>query len=285
MKSFRAFEEASELYKYAGLVSLDKRLLAFLDQYAYQGLRDLTKAQAHILDEPVFPFEGLAERYSSLSHEEQKVRTLREILYGDFEKQLDFISEFAQKAAELGFESLVSACMSIFSDVLDKTLKLEPIERKRGVLRNCVMPMLATAHKKCVDKGVNSTTFTTQMLHYLIEDMKKEEISDFGSYVVSAYAEMSQYSIKEGFYDEIYNVGLNGRSLVKDFPDLVRYVIDVLVSALDILKDKTDPDCRMYYAEAREDLELLKSWEHHGHEEISKRVEQELTKYPPIANA
>jgi len=281
IKSFWAFEQVSELYEYSGMQALDKRLLSFLSQYAYQGLKDLTEAQTRILNEPVFPFEGLGQ---TLSKEEQEIRTLNDILYNRFRERLDFISEFAEKAAELGLEMIVSACMSIYSDVLNKTLQLEPIVRRRGVLKTCVMPSLVNAHKKCVDKGDNSTTFTTHMLHYLIERMKKEEIGEFGAYVTSAYAEMSRYSIEKGFYgSEILAWGVNGRFLVKDHPDLIAYVIDVLVGALEILKDKTDPESKEYYVQAWKDLESLKSWERHGHEEVSKRVEQELAKYPPIA--
>jgi hypothetical protein len=175
--------------------------------------------------------------------------------------------------------------MDIFAHVVDRTLRLESIKRRRGVLMSCVMPSLVTTHKRCVDNGVNSTTFTTHMLDYLIEGMKEEDIGELCVYVVSAYAEMSRYSIEKGFYDEIYAWGPNGRFLVKDHPDLVNYAIEVLVSALDILKSKIDPDSRIHYVQARKDLESLKSWEHHGHEEISKRAERELTKYSPIADA
>lgn len=282
MKAFRAFEWTAELIDYAGLRGLDVALLAFMDDYV-RGLEELTKAQMQILDEPVSPFDDLGKSHDKLSEEERDLRAVRGILYRDLNDRFDFVTELAVKAAKHDLLLLVSSCMHIFSEALDKTLSLEPIERKRGVLRTLVMPVLVEAHKKCVQNGANETTFTTGMLQYEIEGMKKEDVPEFGTYVASAYAEMARASIENGFVEEEFHWGVIARSLVKDFPEITKIAISVIVDALAALKGRNDEKSKSWYSLARKDLEGLKTWDNHGHEGIMKIIDEELAKFSPMS--
>jgi hypothetical protein len=284
IKAFRAFEWSSDLFERAGRDGITSALVMFLDYFAYQGLPNLTEAQMKILDEPVHPFEDMVD-FSKLSEEDRHLRSSRDILYDDFRKRLQFVSDFAQEAARTKMTKLTSACMAIFGDVLDRTLSLKAVARKRGVLKTLVMNQIVATHKKCVDYGASETTFTTAMLDLIIMRMDPTELQEFGKYVVSAYAEMGRYSIEKGFYEEVYNWGVNARSFIEKLPDFASIAIDVIVGALRHLKGNDDDEPRAWYKMARRDLEGLKEDKYYGHQSIADVVEQALVEYPPIENA
>jgi hypothetical protein len=112
--------------------------------------------------------------------------------------------------------------------------------------------------------------------------MKKEDVPEFGTYVVSVYAEMVHVSIDGGFYEEELNWGVIGRSVVKEYPEIAKMAIDVIVYALERLKGKTDEKSKSWYYLARSDLDGLKAWENHDHDSIVKRIDTELAKFPAI---
>ena len=281
IKSFRAFEWSSEIYNSAGLKGIDENLVAFLNHYGYQSLIALTKAQMKIVDEPIFLFERSAE--SETAHlEEKHLRSLRSILYTDFRNRLDFISEFARKAAEAELRIIVSTSIAILGEVLDHVLSLEPVERKRGVLTTLVMPSIVKTHENCLALGVNETTFTTGALSGIIENMNRRDIPEFGMYVARSYKEMAISSIRHGFWDEEYNWTLIAYSTVKNFPEIAEVAIDVIVFTLRTLKGSSDEKARWWYSHARQSLEGLRSWENHAHEKIITKIDEELGNFPPV---
>jgi hypothetical protein len=282
VKAFRAIEWTAEVYDYCGKTGLEKRLLTFEDDYCKRGLRTLVVTQSSILDGPIFPFEG-AEQYSKLSEEERHLRADDHILYDFvFRPRLNFVSEIATTASDSKLNSIVDSCMFILSSVLDKTLSLNPIERKKGVLTTLIMPIILKTHKQCVDHGISSTTFTTDMLHYKITNMQKELVPELGIYLASMYAEMGIYSIEKGFVSEAYAWGVNARYLIKDFPEIAEIAIIVLVKTLKFLKGKNDDESRAWYSLTRYSLDGLRKWENHGHTQITKKINRELAKYPAL---
>lgn len=234
-----------------------------------------------ILDEPVSPFEDTAQSFSTSSEEERKLRADRRIIYDLFRELLSFVSDFAEKASRLGLISIVDSCFKILDAVMDKTLTLQPIRRKEGVLDKDVMPIVMETHQKCVDNGINPNPYTTGLLHYKIDDLKGEKVVETGLYLTTAYARMGIYSIQKDFYGEIWEWGMNGRCFVKKSPELAKIVIEVLTFALAFLKSKEDVSSRMFYSEARKELESLKVWDKHGHEDVQKKIDEILNKYPP----
>ena len=93
---------------------------------------------------------------------------------------------------------------------------------------------------------------------------------------------MAHASIEGSFVEEEFNWGVNARSLVKGFPEIAEIVIGVIVDTLLALKGKTDEKSKSWYVLARGDLERLKTWSSHGHEGIVRRIDAELTKFPPL---
>jgi hypothetical protein len=282
IKAFRAFEWTSELYEEAGLAGLERNMSLFVDYYV-RSLESLVGIELTILDETTHPFDVLGKKWEQLSEEERDIRTVIDILADRVQHQrIDYISRYAEKAAERRMQFIADFCMEILSRLLDKLLCLQPIDRRRS-LTKLFMYQLIQAHKKCVDRGMSPTTLTTGLLHYRIEAMKDAvERREFGDYVMRGYAEMEMYSIQKELYDGIWVWGVNGRYLIKDYPEQAAVVVDVLEEALKTLKSKMSPDNRSYYVWAQKDLVSLRDWEGHGHKEITRRVERLLKKYPSL---
>jgi len=281
IKAFRAIQWTADLFDDAGFNGVDKKLLTFLDDFV-RNLRDLVKVQMTILDEPIFPFDDFEQR-EKLSDEARDLRTVRRIMFGSvLGKRIDFVSDFAKKAADQGLDFVVSSCMHLFSEALDKALSLEPIQKKR-TLTLMVMNKLVETHKKCVERGISSTTFTTTMLHFKIKRMKDpDEVSEFGRYIASMHAEMGNYSIEKGFYEEIWEWGANGRSLVRDYPEIAKVIIGVLEKALKILGLKKDDEALFWYEQTRSELESLKEWQNPSDIGTTRRIDEILKEYSAI---
>jgi hypothetical protein len=282
LKAFRAFGYVAEVYDYAGLTAVDQRLITFAEYFS-RSLNRLTKVQLSLLDEPLFPFEEPLRPWAELSEEQRDLKTVRSIM-SDFNlrNRIEFLSHLAETAAARKLDSTVSSCMFIFAEALDKTLSLQPIGKRR-VFTTSVMQALVDTHKKCLQSGINSTTFTTHMLHYKIERMKDPaDVAEFGHYIATAYARMAILSIEHGFYDELWEWGVNGRYLVRSHPDLAIVVVDVLEKALKIMKPKITRENVWFYMQARKDLQSLRSWDDPPHKKIKRRIARVLEKYPPI---
>jgi hypothetical protein len=280
LKAFRAFRYVAEVYDYAGLTAMDQRLITFAEHFS-GSLNRLVKVQVSILDEPLSPFDDSATRWTELSEEERDLRSVRSIMSDLFiQDRIKFLSRLAETAAARGLDSMVSSCMFIFSEVLDKTLSLQPVGKRR-IFTWSVMQALVDTHKKCLRSGINSTTFTTHMLHYKIETMKDPaDVAEFGHYIATEYARMAILSIEHGFYDELWEWGVNGRYLVKSHPDLAIVIVDVLEKGLKIMKPKITRENAWYYMQARKDLQSLRNWDDHPHKKIKRRIDKVLAKYP-----
>ena len=280
IRSFRAFEWVSDLYEDTASKALDKRLLTFVD-YHLRGLGELVRTEMQILDEPNDLFD-IGKKAGDRSEEERMcaadIRIMRDHLF--LEKRIDYISKCAQKGAKYGLRLVVSFYMGILSEILDKILSLSRIEERRAYVSRFLYKLVET-HKRCVDNGVNA--MDADKLHYKIEKMKDlVERHKFGDRVMRRFAEMEMYSIQNGLYDGIWKWGVNGRYLVKDYPEQAAVVIDVLEEALKTLKSRLSPENRSYYSWAQKDLATLRDWEGHGHKEITRRVERLLKKYPAL---
>jgi len=280
IRSFRAFEWLSDLYENTASEALDKRLLTFLD-YHLRGLRELVRTEMQILDEPNDLF-NISKRTGHRSEEERMcaadIRIMRDHLF--LGRRVDCISKCAQKGAKYGLRFVLSFYMSILSEILDKILSLPRVEERRAYVSMFLYKLVET-HKGCVENGV--TAMHAEDLHDTIEKMEDPaERHEFGYRVMRGYAEMEMYSIRKGLYDGIWEWGVNGRYLVKDYPEQTAVVIDVLEEALKTLKSRLSPDNRFYYSWARKDLTALRDWEGHGHKEITRRVERILKKYPEL---
>jgi len=282
LKAFRAFEHVAEVYDYGGLTGVDQRMMTFAE-YFERSLGRLVTTQMSILDEPIFPFEEPLRRWAELSENERDLQSVRSIMT-DFglRSRFKFLSNLTEAAAVRRLDLTVSYCMFIFDGALDKTLSLQPIGKKR-VFTWSVMRALIGTHKKCVQSGINSTGSTTDLLHFKIEKMKDSvDFAEFSHYVTTEYAQMAIVSIENGFYDELFHWGVNGRYLVKDYPNLAMVVIDVLEKGLKTIKPKITRENVGYYMRAREDLKSLRDWDNHSHRRIKNRVNRVLAKYPSI---
>jgi len=278
IRAHRAFDWTAELYDLAGLQGVDKRLVTFLEDYL-RDLSDLTKIQIGIFDEDASSFEEIS-KWSGLSKEEQHLQTDVDILAWSAESRIRHLSKLATEAAGQGLDSVVSSCMHIFSETLDRILLL-PVGKRRYRLQEVARELLET-HKACVDGGISSTTFTTGMLKYKIENLKgSDEVNEFGIFVAAAYAEMGVYSIEKGFYKEIWQWGVNGRSLIERYPEHAKAAVHVLEKSLQFFTSNRNDKTRAYYGEARRQLESIRDWENHPHKEVRDMINKILEKYPP----
>ena len=93
---------------------------------------------------------------------------------------------------------------------------------------------------------------------------------------------MGRASIKKGFWSEIFEWGANARSLIKNFPDIAEIAMGVIVNMLEALASKTDDESKSWYILTRSNLEGLKTWDSHGHQNIIKTIDEALAKFPAI---
>ncbi|MFC1505458.1 DUF2254 family protein [Thermoproteota archaeon] len=279
MSAFRAFDWTAELFDTAGFGGVDKKLQTFLEGYYVRDLEKIVNTQISIFSEKLYPFDDL-DKWNNLSEEERSIRIDNEVLSWSAQNRIQFLSDFVINAAKQRLESIVSYCMHIFSNILDNALSLQHIQKKRFLVAD-VIRILVNTHKKCVDKGVNSTTFTTSMLHYKIKNMKDQtEVSEFGLHITNAFASMSRYSINNGFYREIWHWGINGRFLIKNYPELANIAIDLLSHTLDFLNSKPKKEIELFYEQALQELRSLRDWESHPHIELQNKIDEILKKYP-----
>jgi hypothetical protein len=278
IKAFRAFDWTSRLYENAGLAGLEKGLSLFADYYV-RSLENLVKVELTILDETTDLFP-VAENKKGLPSDDRDLRTVKRILLDRVRyHRIEHISMCAEKASQRGMRFIANFYMSILSEVLDKLLSVQPIERRQSFTK-FFLYQFVQAHKRCVDKGINPTTYTISMLEDTIENIKDPaERREFGGYVTDAYREMGIYSIHNGFYDDIMSWRSNGLYLIKDYPELATMVVDVLEEALKTLESRTSRENRVRYLWAREGLAILLR-EGQKHKRIKSRIGRLLQKYP-----
>jgi len=258
---------------------MERSLLTFIDSIV-TGLFQLVKSQLYILDDAFFPYEMPKKRWDELTPDERVLSTLKNWRWRSaFEQRMDFLVKFAECAAQKKLESVVRHCLSMLEIILDKALSM-PDAHRRTVASQSVLRRMVDAHERSIATDVDGTSVIAGLFAYKIERLRPEDVDTLGLYLTGQYSEMAKKSIAKEHYETLWEWGTNCRHLVKDYPKITLMMIDILENGLASLKANPKPETRGDYAITRRDIESLKSWENHSHEEVSKRVTEILSKYP-----
>lgn len=272
IKAHHAIGYIYDIFETVGYRAVEDRLKVLLDEYNIQ-LRQLVKTELDTCKAKIFPIDIAIEEHAKLSKAEKEEMIVDEILFHNLEfRRLNFLKDLSIAASENKLRDFVSGLNSIFYDIISYVLELKKPQMKRLLVYD-VVSRISEAHFRCIDNEINATTFTTSMLHYLIEKLTDpKELKAFGEFLVANFCEMSYYSIKAGFYTEIYHLGANGRFLISEYPDLASIIVDTLKKSLRVLKTEEQKNL------AIKELKSLERWGSHPHKKLTKKIQEILKK-------
>jgi hypothetical protein len=232
LKAIRALREMKNIFEDTGYSAIDYKLKSFLNNYIIS-LRDIIKKEIEITDyQHIINFEEDIQSYNSLSKDEKQKRSLNHILFNYFAfDRMRSIKRMCIKSSENNLGNQTNLFFSLFHDIIEHTIRIKNNPMRRSLMGLNIIPTLVKTHKKCIDNNINGTISTTSLLYFLIEKMSPEVLRENGSFLVESYCEMMLYSIKNRFFDEVFDLGINGRMLARTHPKLARIIIKTLKSS------------------------------------------------------
>lgn len=282
MKSRRALDDGYEIFESIGFEAVESRLKLVCDRYARQ-LSFLVKKEMEIIKEEIPLIDIDVGEWKKLSDEQKELWSALEALYEDVQwRRPRFVTNLCILASEKRLNKTVSSLNSVFLEMLMTALETHTPEKRRLLLAETIIGNTKEAHFKSVDNGINSTTFTTYMLHYHLETLEKS-VSDpkilkgFGQLMTGEFCEMSLKSIEEGFYQEVFSLGVNGRSVISKHPEFADVIVDTLGKSLEIISESyKDEQKEIATRSTIKELKSLEHWNNHKHKEITRKIQKLL---------
>jgi hypothetical protein len=86
---------------------------------------------------------------------------------------------------------------------------------------------------------------------------------------------LSLYSVKKGYYSEVYFLGVNGRRLVGDYPDLALIILNTLEELAKIVNKVEDEEVRETETKKIiQEVESIGDWNSRNYSHITAKVKQ-----------
>ena len=273
-KAIRALEHVYDMHEgiYRNTVRDENESL--VEEFC-RSINRIVKIETKTFDTYAFPFEPEAIAWNELTEEQKNERTFNNIMFSYFERRLDFLKEAVELASNHGYKSTVSLLTGTFSDIIDIIIEIKKPHR-RWFLTQRIFWSLNEAYKYASEHGIQSTTFIIGMLHYKISQMQKNGIPQPEQvFLVKTVCDLALLNIKQDDYGALFDLGVNGRILVKEQQTLALIIVESLGQALKMVTDKIEPK-KVTEQMVKNELESIRNWNNHEHKQIIEKVDEIL---------
>lgn len=281
LKAIRPLREINDHFNDVGLQIIDKKLHSTFGFYC-QLLDDVAKEEfQNVPSGNLFlEFQDKMVPLNSLPKKEQDERVLGHIIYDYFSyNRLKFFEELSMKASDRGYEDIVVSVKHSLSELLDMAIKKDDNKKMRFWLVSGILNSLKKIHDYSLTKNIDVPFFGLLQLHYKIESIKDEEtINSLGILITKYYCDGAINTTKRDYYSAVFHLGIDGRSLVSEYPQITEIIVDSLIECLKIVtKDKKFRNINTDMV--AKELNSIQVWNKHKHKKIEDKIDEAFKKY------
>lgn len=281
LKAIRPLREINDHFNDVGSQIIDKKLHSTFRFYC-RLLGDVAKEEfRNIPSGNLFlEFQDKMEPFNSLPKKEKDERVLGQIIFDYFSyNRLKFLEELSMKASDRGYEDIVVSVKQSLSELLDMAIKKDDNKKMQLCLVRGILNSLKKIHDYSLTKNIDVPFFGLLELHYKVESIKDEEtINSLGILITKYYCDGTINTAKSDYYSAVFHLGIDGRFLVSEYPQITEIIIGSLIECLKIvIKDKkfrhinTDMVVK--------ELNSIKVQNKHKHKKIEDKIDEAFEKY------
>lgn len=237
-----------------------------LQEVAEAELASIPRKKKHLV--PNDAYKGMDE----LSDEEHEERMWYMSSRDAFTNRLSFLEDYAEEAAERGFERPVRTALQICTEYVREALD-EEVEPFSNFFSNNTLRRQKRIHDNAVEQGVKVSFFWPLGLGDILETMDPGEVEDIGVGLAELFCDSAVLAVENDVWKGYHDLGVLGRTVMDRYPEVVLVVVDALEECLERVPDDED---RQHVTQKMiiKQLHSLHEWQDHGHQEVNERIEE-----------
>jgi len=287
-KAIRSLRYVYDTYEDVYTRAIDNKMVSVAKEFC-RSLDRIVRIEIEAAKVDVTPFESDMFDWNKLTEEQKIKRTFNNIMFDYFDhRRLEFLKESVKKASDHGLETIVSSLMHTYSEILDYVIELKN-PKMRSYLIQQVLWNLREPYQHASDHDIQSTTFIIGMLHYKVKRMQKLGLpKGEQEFLAQSICDLALYNISKDDFGALYDLGVNGRTLVKKYPYIAIKIVETLGKSLETVSKRSEPK-RVTEKMVIGELKSIRNWDRHKQKQIKERVDDILKghkkKYPTVTKA
>ncbi len=242
-----------------------------LQEVAETELASVPRKKKHIVLDDAY--KGMDE----LSDEEHDERMWFMSSRDMFTDRLSFLEDYAEAAAERGFERPVRTALQICTEFVQKALD-EKVEPFSNFFANSTLRRQKRIHDNAVEHGVEVSFFWPIGLGDIIEIMDPDEVEDFGVGLAELFCDSAVLAVENDVLKGYYDLGVLGRTVMDRYPEVVLVVVDALEECLERMSEDEERE-HVTRKMIIEQLHSLHEWQENSHIEVNERIKEIYEKH------
>lgn len=189
-----------------------------------------------------------------------------------FTDRLSFLEDYAEAAAERGFERPVRTALQICTEYVQEALD-EEVDFFSNFFANNTLRRQKRIHDSAVEHGVEVSFFWPIGLGNIIETMDAGEVDDIGVGLAELFCDSGVLAVENDVWKGYHDLGVLGRTVVDQYPEVVLVVVDALEECLERVSKEEERE-HVTWKMIIEQLHSLHEWQEHSHKEVNERIEE-----------
>ncbi|WP_123619539.1 DUF2254 family protein [Halorubrum sp. CSM-61] len=236
-------------------------------------LENITKAEYESLpsSEHHSVFQDEIERIDDLSEEDQEKRLWAMSGRMTFAyDRLTFFEEYCTAAVDKGYDKPVTSVLSTCSDLVGKSVAIENEQYQGFLLRN-ILSTQKTIYDYAMEEGVEVSFMGLGGMGRMISSLSPDDVEDVGMFLTIHYCDSAVTAVENDVFSGFHELGVLGRSVVEDYPDLALQVVDALRDSLEIVSESSNHE-NITREMVIEQLDSIQGWSDHDHENVDEKI-------------
>jgi len=189
---------------------------------------------------------------------------------GQFGNYVLFSREILTLAIDANFDGVAVTGSNFYVRLLETVLDREE-DAKRIDLVQTITKAQRDVFEYAVKEDVLTSYYTMPGSYEMIAQSPKE----VREYLVTEFCEACITAVKHDSYAGPHELGVAGRVLVKEHPELAEEIVDSLIQCLNIVRDQTDFEDIEEQTVVKE-LSSIKNWNDHNNQAINEAIDRAL---------
>jgi hypothetical protein len=186
--------------------------------------------------------------------------------------QLSFLEEYCKVTVDKGYDKPVTSVLSTCSDLIGESIAVEN-EQYQGFLIRNILSTQKTIYEYAVEGGVEVSFMGLGEMGMMISDLDPDDVDDVGAFLIVHFCDSAVTAVENDIFRAFHELGVLGRSVVEDYPDLALQVVDALRDSLEIVSESSAHE-NITRKMVVEQLDSVQGWRDHGHDEVNERIEE-----------
>jgi hypothetical protein len=124
-----------------------------------------------------------------------------------------------------------------------------------------------------VEGGVEVSFLGLGEMGMMISNLDSDDVEDVGEFFVVHFCDSAVTAVENDIFSGFHELGVLGRSVVEDYPNLALHVVDALRDSFEIVGESPVHE-NITQKMVVEQLDSVQGWRDHGHDEVNERIKE-----------